>query len=147
MGEPARPRHPAIAAAIAEQARKLEHVIFAGFTHQPAEELAARLRRVLPKSLEHIFFSDDGSTAVEVALKMALQYWHNMGRPEKKRIVALEHAYHGDTAGAMSVGADSSFVAAFRTCDFRCCACPRRTAFAARWEKCARPATSIASSR
>ena len=105
--------HPAIAEAIAEQARKLEHVIFAGFTHRPAEELAERLRGVLPKSLEHIFFSDDGSTAVEVALKMALQYWQNIGKPEKKRIVALEHAYHGDTAGAMSVGADSSFVAAF----------------------------------
>ncbi len=105
--------HPAIAEAIAEQARKLEHVIFAGFTHRPAEELAKRLRGVLPKSLEHIFFSDDGSTAVEVALKMALQYWQNIGKPAKKRIVALEHAYHGDTAGAMSVGADSSFVAAF----------------------------------
>jgi adenosylmethionine-8-amino-7-oxononanoate aminotransferase len=105
--------HPAIAAALAEQARKLEHVVFAGFTHEPAEELAARLRSVLPESLEHIFFSDDGSTAVEVALKMALQYWQNVGKPGKKRFVALEHAYHGDTAGAMSVGADSSFVAAF----------------------------------
>jgi adenosylmethionine---8-amino-7-oxononanoate aminotransferase len=105
--------HPVIADAIAEQARKLEHVIFAGFTHRPAEELAERLRGVLPKSLNHIFFSDDGSTAVEVALKMALQYWQNIGKPEKKRILALEHAYHGDTAGAMSVGADSSFVAAF----------------------------------
>ncbi len=105
--------HPAIAAAIAEQARKLEHVIFAGFTHQPAEELAERLRAALPKSLNHMFFSDDGSTAVEVALKIALQYWQNIGRPEKKRIVALEHAYHGDTAGAMAVGADSSFNAAF----------------------------------
>ena len=76
--------HPAIAAAIAEQARKLEHVIFAGFTHRPAEELAQRLRGVLPKSLEHIFFSDDGSTAVEVALKMALQYWQNIGRAREK---------------------------------------------------------------
>ena len=105
--------HPAIAEAIAEQARRLEHVIFAGFTHRPAEELAERLRGVLPKPLEHIFFSDDGSTAVEVALKMALQYWQNTGKPGKKRIVALDHAYHGDTAGAMSVGADSSFVSAF----------------------------------
>lgn len=110
--------HPAIAAAIAEQARKLEHVIFAGFTHQPAEELAERLRGVLPKSLNHMFFSDDGSTAVEVALKLALQYWQNIGKPEKKRIVALQHAYHGDTAGAMSVGDDSSFVAAFREMRF-----------------------------
>jgi adenosylmethionine-8-amino-7-oxononanoate aminotransferase len=110
--------HPRIAAAIAEQARKLEHVIFAGFTHEPALALAAGLRQVLPADLEHIFFSDDGSTAVEVALKMALQYWHNIGRPEKKRLVALEHAYHGDTAGAMSVGADSAFVAPFQEMRF-----------------------------
>ncbi|HXH50399.1 MAG TPA: adenosylmethionine--8-amino-7-oxononanoate transaminase [Terriglobia bacterium] len=105
--------HPAIAEAIAEQARKLEQVIFAGFTHGPAEELAARLRKVLPSSLEHIFFSDDGSTAVEVALKMAVQFWWNQGNREKLKFVALEHAYHGDTVGAMSVGEDSSFVAAF----------------------------------
>src|SRR5580700_11892781 len=74
--------HPLIAAAIAEQARTLEHVIFAGFTHAPAEELAERLREVLPPGLDHMFFSDDGSTAVEVALKMALQYWYNSGAPE-----------------------------------------------------------------
>jgi adenosylmethionine---8-amino-7-oxononanoate aminotransferase len=106
--------HPLIAEAIAEQARKLEHVIFAGFTHGVAEELAERLGRVIPQGLEHIFFSDDGSTAVEVALKIALQFWRNVGRPEKKQFIALEHAYHGDTAGAMSVGADSPFVAAFQ---------------------------------
>jgi adenosylmethionine-8-amino-7-oxononanoate aminotransferase len=105
--------HPLIVAAIAEQAQRLEHVVFAGFTHEPAEELSQRLRRVLPEKLEHIFFSDDGSTAVEVALKLAVQYWRNVGQPGRKRLVALEHAYHGDTAGAMSVGADSSFVAAF----------------------------------
>jgi adenosylmethionine-8-amino-7-oxononanoate aminotransferase len=110
--------NPRIAAAIAEQAGRLEHVIFAGFTHRPAEELSERLRRVLPKALDHIFFSDDGSTAVEVALKMALQYWRNSGRPEKKRIVALDHAYHGDTAGAMSVGDDGSFVEAFESMRF-----------------------------
>ena len=105
--------HPLIAEAIAEQARKLEQVIFAGFTHDAAEELAWRLRRVLPAPLEHIFFSDDGSTAVEVALKMALQFWRNAGNSRKNKFVALEHAYHGDTVGAMSVGADSDFVAAF----------------------------------
>jgi len=110
--------HPLIAEAIAEQARKLEHVIFAGFTHGVAEELAERLGRVLPPGLAHIFFSDDGSTAVEVALKMALQFWRNIGRPEKKQFIALEHAYHGDTAGAMSVGADSPFVAAFQSMRF-----------------------------
>ena len=110
--------HPRIAAAIAEQAHKLEHVIFAGFTHEPAEELSRRLVRVLPTGLGHIFFSDDGSTAVEAALKMALQYWQNVGRPGKKRFIALEHAYHGDTAGAMSVGADSGFVTAFGSMRF-----------------------------
>ena len=110
--------HPLIAGAIAEQAHKLEQVVFAGFTHGPAEELAARLRAVLPASLEHIFFSDDGSTAVEVALKMAMQFWWNQGNRDKRKFVALEHAYHGDTAGAMSVGEDSSFVAAFDSLRF-----------------------------
>lgn len=110
--------HPLIAQAIAEQARKLEHVVFAGFTHDTAEELAWRLRRILPPALEHIFFSDDGSTAVEVALKMALQYWRNLGKSRKNRFIALEHAYHGDTVGAMSVGADSDFVAPFQELRF-----------------------------
>jgi adenosylmethionine---8-amino-7-oxononanoate aminotransferase len=106
--------HPRIAAAIAEQAKRLEQVIFAGFTHPPAEELAARLGEVLPSSQCYIFFSDDGSTAVEVALKMAVQFWRNAGEPGKNQIIALEHAYHGDTVGAMSVSADSSFTAAFK---------------------------------
>ena len=110
--------HPLIAEAIAQQARRLEQVIFAGFTHGPAEELAAGLQKVLPVSLEHIFFSDDGSTAVEVALKMAVQFWWNQGNREKRKFVALEHAYHGDTSGAMSVGEDSSFVAAFDSLRF-----------------------------
>ncbi|MGH9450922.1 MAG: adenosylmethionine--8-amino-7-oxononanoate transaminase [Terriglobia bacterium] len=105
---------PRIAAAIAEQAAKLEQVIYAGFTHPKAEELAERLGGVLPCGLEHLFFSDDGSTAVEVALKMALQFWHNQGSPERRRFIALEHAYHGDTVGAMSVSAESSFTQAFR---------------------------------
>ncbi|HEV2501150.1 MAG TPA: adenosylmethionine--8-amino-7-oxononanoate transaminase [Terriglobia bacterium] len=106
--------HPRIAEAIAEQAARLEQVIYAGFTHPQAEELAARLAGVLPRLLDQIFFSDDGSTAVEVALKMALQFWVNQGRPEKQRIAALDHAYHGDTVGAMSVSAGSSFTAVFK---------------------------------
>jgi len=110
--------HPLIADAIAQQARELEHVIFAGFTHAPAEDLARRLKPLLPPSLEHIFFSDDGSTAVEVAIKMAVQYWWNQGRSEKCKLVALEHAYHGDTFGAMSAGADSAFVEPFNTLRF-----------------------------
>ena len=124
--------HPAIAAAIAEQAARLEHVLFAGFSHEPAEELAYRLGKIIPSPLRHIFFSDDGSTAVEVAMKLALQFWQNLGRPEKSRIVALEHAYHGDTAGAMSVSDNSPFTAAFdsmrfpvlRTHSAYCAHCP-----------------------
>jgi adenosylmethionine-8-amino-7-oxononanoate aminotransferase len=124
--------HPAIAAAIAAQAARLEHVIFAGFSHQPAEELASRLGKIAPAPLRHIFFSDDGSTAVEVALKLAVQYWRNCGRQEKKQIVALENAYHGDTLGAMSVSDDSPFTAAFeslrlpilRTHSAYCAHCP-----------------------
>jgi adenosylmethionine---8-amino-7-oxononanoate aminotransferase len=106
--------HPAIVEAIAAQAARVDHVLLAGFTHDAAEELRACLRRILPGNLSHMFFSDDGSTAVEVALKMAVQYWQNVGRPEKKAIVALDHAYHGDTVGAMSVGAASSFTDPFR---------------------------------
>jgi len=105
--------HPKIAAAIAQQAEKLEHVLLAGFTHEAVETLSEELRRVTPAALEHIFFSDDGSTAVEVALKMAVQFWRNVGRPEKREIVALAHGYHGDTAGAMSVSDDSVFTEAF----------------------------------
>lgn len=105
--------HPRIAAAIGEQAARLEQVVYAGFTHPKAEELALRLTGVLPASIEKIFFSDDGSTAVEVALKMAVQFWGNQGRREKWRIAALDYAYHGDTVGAMSVGAESSFTAPF----------------------------------
>src|SRR6266850_3357477 len=105
--------HPLIAEAIAAQARKLEQVIFAGFTHEAAEELALRLGRVLPTALDRLFYSDNGSTAVEVALKIAVQYWYNRERREKHEIVALQHAYHGDTIGAMSVSADSPFTAAF----------------------------------
>jgi adenosylmethionine-8-amino-7-oxononanoate aminotransferase len=106
--------HPAIMAAIAEQTAKIDHVLLAGFTHDKVEELASCLRKVLPPELESIFFSDDGSTAVEVALKIAVQYWQNVGRPQKRSIVALEHAYHGDTVGAMSVSERFAFTAPFR---------------------------------
>ncbi|MBZ5500954.1 MAG: adenosylmethionine--8-amino-7-oxononanoate transaminase [Acidobacteriia bacterium] len=106
--------HPAIVSAIAQQAARVDHVLLAGFTHQAVEELRDGLQKILPGQLAHIFFSDNGSTAVEVALKMAVQYWKNTECPEKKLLVGLDHAYHGDTAGAMSVGADSSFTAPFR---------------------------------
>ena len=124
--------HPAIMSAIAAQTQNLDHVLLAGFTHDRVEELAACLRKVLPRELTSIFFSDDGSTAVEVALKIAVQYWQNVGRPQKSSIVALEHAYHGDTVGAMSVGARSAFSEPFRSFLFPvhrvhsayCCRCP-----------------------
>jgi adenosylmethionine-8-amino-7-oxononanoate aminotransferase len=104
--------HPHIARAIAEQAGKLDQVIFAGFTHEPAERLAAKLLALAPCSLEHVFFSDSGSTAVEVAIKMAVGCWHNRGHP-RNRIIALDHAYHGDMFGAMSVGQRGLFNAAY----------------------------------
>jgi adenosylmethionine---8-amino-7-oxononanoate aminotransferase len=103
---------PEIAEAIAEQARTLEQVIFAGFTHEPAVRLAEELAAVLPRGLSRVFLSDDGSTAVEVALKAALQYWRNLGRP-RSLIAALENAYHGDTFGAMSVSDAGVFTAPF----------------------------------
>ena len=104
--------HPYIADKVAEQLNKLEHAIFAGFTHEPAVLLAERLLKILPANQSRIFYSDNGSTAVEVAVKMALQYWSNTGRARKK-IIALQHAYHGDTFGAMSVSARSSFTGPF----------------------------------
>jgi adenosylmethionine-8-amino-7-oxononanoate aminotransferase len=96
--------NPRIMAAIAEQAGKLDQIIFAGWTHEPAEKLARSLIEVMPAPLAHVFFSDSGSTAVEVALKMALGFWANRGEA-RERILVMEHSYHGDTIGAMSVGA------------------------------------------
>jgi len=104
--------HPAIARAIADQAANLEHVIFAGFTHKPAIRLAERLLELLPGKHERIFYSDNGSTAVEVALKLAFQYWKNRGNA-RNRVIALDGAYHGDTFGAMSVGERSVFTEPF----------------------------------
>lgn len=104
--------NPKIADAIAAQASNLEHVIFAGFTHQPAIELAEGLLEILPKNQSKIFYSDNGSTAVEVAIKLAIQYWFNKGH-EKNKIIAIDGAYHGDTFGAMSVGERGDFTRPF----------------------------------
>jgi adenosylmethionine---8-amino-7-oxononanoate aminotransferase len=104
--------HPHITAAIQKQVATLDQVIFAGFTHEPAEELARRLISIAPPGLAHVFFSDSGSTSVEVALKMALGFFRNRGNP-RSLIVALEHGYHGDTVGTMSVGARGIFNAAY----------------------------------
>jgi adenosylmethionine---8-amino-7-oxononanoate aminotransferase len=105
--------HPRLNEALAVQARRLEHVVFANCTHEPAVELAERLLTVLPRGLTRVFYSDNGSTAVEVALKLACQYWQNRGQPGRRRFVTLHHAYHGDTVGAMSASEDSLFTRAF----------------------------------
>ncbi|MBH0238498.1 adenosylmethionine--8-amino-7-oxononanoate transaminase [Methylobrevis albus] len=105
-------RHPAIVAAIKAAVDTMDQVIFAGFTHPYAEELARGLVRRAPPGLTRVFFSDSGSTAVEVALKMALGHFRHLGA-RRTRIVVLEHAYHGDTIGTMSVGARSVFNAPY----------------------------------
>jgi adenosylmethionine---8-amino-7-oxononanoate aminotransferase len=104
--------HTYIAQKVAEQLQKLEHVIFAGFTHEGAVELAERLLKLLPDNQQKVFYSDNGSTANEVAIKMCLQYWHNRGEARTK-ILAFKNAYHGDTFGAMAVSGRSAFTAAF----------------------------------
>lgn len=104
--------HPKIVEAIKSQAEKLDQVIFAGHTHDPAEELAQGLIEITPQGLEHVFFSDSGSTAVEVALKMALGYWKNTG-VERSKIIVMESSYHGDTIGTMSVGERGVFNKAY----------------------------------
>ncbi len=105
-------RHPHIVQAIKAQADKLDQVIFAGFTHEPAEQLARRLVEITPPELEYVFFSDSGSTSVEVALKMALGFWRHRGE-DRTRILALQGAYHGDTIGGMSVGERGVFNAPY----------------------------------
>ena len=100
--------HPHIVAAIQEQAAKLQHSTLLGITHEPAIELARRLLPHLP-GRSRVFFSENGASAVEVALKMAVQYQANCGRPERNRIAALDMAYHGDTLGAVSVGGEGPF--------------------------------------
>lgn len=97
-------RHPRIMAAIAAQTEKLDQIIFAGWTHEPAERLARELLELMPRELTRIFYSDSGSTSVEVGLKMALGYWRNLDQP-RARIIVMEGSYHGDTIGGMSVGA------------------------------------------
>ncbi|GEC16414.1 adenosylmethionine--8-amino-7-oxononanoate transaminase [Nitrobacter winogradskyi] len=105
-------RHPHIVQAIKDQTDRLDQVIFAGFTHEPAERLARLLVAMTPLGLDYVFFSDSGSTSVEVALKMALGFWRNRGE-RRSRILALEGAYHGDTIGGMSVGERGVFNAPY----------------------------------
>ncbi|OQP51913.1 adenosylmethionine--8-amino-7-oxononanoate transaminase [Niastella populi] len=102
-----------IAEKIYEQAKMLEQVIFAGFTHEPAVRLAERLLEILPGNFAKAFYSDNGSTAVEVGIKMALQYWWNKGDKKRNKILALNHSYHGDTFGTMSLSERGVFNLAF----------------------------------
>ena len=106
--------HPKINAALAEQAAAFEHVMFAGFTHRPAVDLATKVAALLPDDLARVFFSDDGSTSVEVALKIAYQYWINVGEPRRRVLVGFDGGYHGDTLGAMSLGRGSQMFSPFR---------------------------------
>lgn len=95
--------HPLIKQAISEQLHKLPHIMFGGLTHQPAVDLATQLVAISPNTLQTVFFADSGSVAVEVAMKMAIQYWHAKQQPQKNKLLALRQAYHGDTFGTMSV--------------------------------------------
>ena len=94
------------------QSKKFEQVLFAGFTHHPAVDLAARIVDILPKNLSRVFYSDNGSTSVEIAMKVAIQYWHNLGK-KKTKFIAFSGGYHGDTFGAMSVGKTTGFYKPF----------------------------------
>lgn len=105
--------HLAINQALCDQANQLEHVMFAGFTHPPAVDLAEQLGRHLGHGLQRVFYSDNGSTANEVALKMAYQYWRNKGQPNRQLFLSFEGDYHGDTLGAMSVSKGSGFFTLF----------------------------------
>ncbi|HBF61585.1 MAG TPA: adenosylmethionine--8-amino-7-oxononanoate transaminase [Methyloceanibacter sp.] len=112
--------HPKINAAIARQANTMEHVMFAGFTHAPAVDLAATLAGLLPGDLNRVFYTDDGSTSVEVAIKIAYKSWVNRGET-RRTLIAFDGGYHGDTLGAMSVGRSSQMFGAFKDlmCDVR----------------------------
>ncbi len=105
--------HPHIMAALRRQTERLDQVLLAGITHENAILLAKRLVDITPASLTRVFFSDNGSTACEVAMKMALQYWQQAGEPQRKRFVGVERGYHGDTIGTMSVGGTPGFHQAF----------------------------------
>ncbi len=124
--------HPTIKKAIKEQLDAFEHVLFAGFTHKPAVELAERLISITPKNITRVFYSDNGSTAVEVAMKMSMQYWQNNGDEKRTSFLSLDRGYHGDTIGAMSVSGvdlfnnrfESLFFKSFKAPSPYCYRCP-----------------------
>ena len=102
-------KHPALTAAIKDQADKFSHVMLGGLTHEPVQRLSDKLQSILPGNLDYCFFSDSGSVAVEVALKMALQYYVNQGERQRTKVLSLTHAYHGDTFKTMEVGDDEDY--------------------------------------
>ncbi len=106
-------QHPQIVAAITKQAQSLSHVMFGGLAHEPAYTLARRLCETTDMGMARVFFAESGSVAVEVALKIALQYWRNLGQPKKSKFICLSNGYHGDTVGAMSVSASGEFNRAY----------------------------------
>ena len=105
--------NPHISAAVSEQASRLEHVILAGVTHEPAVRLAEKLVAITPPGLDRVFFADSGASAVEISLKMSFHYWRNIGETDRTRFVTLSNSYHGDTLGALSVGDAGLFKAAY----------------------------------
>jgi len=140
-------RHPALDAAIRRQLAFVAHSTLLGLANEPSVELATRLVALAPRGLTKVFFSDNGSTAVEVALKMAYQYWQQAGRPGKRRFVAFENAYHGDTVGSVSVGGIDLFHAAYRPLLFKtikipspyCYRCPLQLTYPACRLACLNP--------
>ena len=104
--------NPRINAALRDQLETLEHVMLAGFTHEPVVQLSERLRELAPAGLGHCFYASDGASATEIALKMSAHYWRNSGKPDKTQFISLENSYHGETLGALSV----TDVALFRSC-------------------------------
>ncbi|MDD3906012.1 MAG: adenosylmethionine--8-amino-7-oxononanoate transaminase [Candidatus Omnitrophica bacterium] len=143
--------HPRIVEAITRQLKTLDHVMFAGFTHEGAIWLAERLVGIAPEGIARAFFSDNGSTAVETALKMSFQYWHNTGLPEKTEFISLDAGYHGDTIGAMSVGGVGLFNKVFSSMFFKshkapspyCYRCPMGKAKSTCRIDCAKPLGEI----
>jgi len=112
-------QHPHIVEAITKQAQALSHVMFGGLAHEPAYRLAKRLCAITNMSMERVFFAESGSVAVEVALKIALQYWKNKGEPKRSKFICFNHGYHGDTVGAMSVSAKGHFNSAYESLTLR----------------------------
>src|SRR5450756_3071004 len=105
--------NPRINAALRDQLETLEHVMLAGFTHEPVVQLSERLRELAPVGLGHCFYASDGASATEIALKMSAHYWRNSGKPDKMQFISLENSYHGETLGALSVTDVALFRAAY----------------------------------